>query len=192
MPLVMTSGWASGINAYLVVLITGLLGRYAGLDGVPEAVQSTEVLLIAGGLFTVEFVTDKIPYLDSAWDLISTLIRPTVGAMMGYLLAGEVQTVDQAWYAAVGGGTALASHLVKSGLRLAINASPEPVTNATVSLGEDVTVATVVVLAVYHPWLAFAIATTLFLIGVTLVILLFGLVRRGFRRWQARRGAAHV
>ena len=192
MPLVMTSGWASGINAYAVVVIMGLLGRFAGLDAVPESVQGTDVLLIAGGLYAVEFVTDKIPYVDSAWDAISTAIRPTVGAMLGYLLAGQADSLDQAWYAVVGGGTALASHLVKAGIRLAVNASPEPVTNMTVSLGEDVTVSGVVLLALYHPWLALGIAATLFLIGVALVIVLFGLIRRGYRRWRARRRSEYV
>jgi hypothetical protein len=191
-PLVLTSGWASGINAYAVVVIMGLLGRFAGLDEVPESLQSNTVLLIAGAMYCVEFVTDKIPYVDSAWDAISTAIRPTVGAMLGFLIAGEVDTVNQAWYAAVGGGTALASHLVKTGIRLAVNSSPEPVTNVTVSLGEDITVSAVVLLALYYPWLALGIATTLFIIGVTLVILLFSLVRRGYRRWQRRRDSAYA
>ena len=186
-PLVLTSGWASGINAYAVVVIMGLLGRFAGLDEVPESLQSNSVLLLAGGMYVVEFVTDKIPYVDSAWDAISTLIRPTIGAMLGYLMANEVATVDEAYYAVVGGGMALASHLVKSGLRLAINTSPEPVTNVTVSLGEDITVTAVILLALYYPWLALGIAMTLLLIGILLVVLLFSLIRRGYRRWRSRR-----
>ncbi|MBA2774142.1 MAG: DUF4126 domain-containing protein [Nocardioidaceae bacterium] len=187
MALVLTSGWASGINAYAVIVLMGLLGRYTGLDGVPSSVQETEVLLVAGGMYAVEFVTDKIPYVDSLWDTISTLIRPTLGAMLGYLIAGDADSVHQAWYAAAGGGSALASHLVKAGIRLAINGSPEPVTNVTVSLGEDLTVAGVVTLALVHPWLALTIASFLFFVGLALVIVLFRLVRRGWRRWRARR-----
>ncbi|MEJ7690925.1 MAG: DUF4126 domain-containing protein [Nocardioidaceae bacterium] len=102
MALVLTSGWASGINAYAVIVLMGLLGRYTGLDGVPSSVQETEVLLIAGGMYAVEFVTDKIPYVDSLWDTISTLIRPTLGAMLGYLIAADATSVHQAWYAAAG------------------------------------------------------------------------------------------
>ena len=192
MPLVLTSGWASGINAYAVIVMMGLLGRYAGLDAVPESMQHTSVLLLAGGMFAVEFVTDKIPYVDSLWDSVSTVIRPTIGAMIGYLLAGDAESVNQAWYAAVGGGSALASHLVKAGTRLAINASPEPVTNATVSLGEDVTVVGVVALALYHPWLALGIATVLFVTGAVLVIVLFRFVRRGWRRWKAKGTGAYA
>ena len=190
LPLVLTSGWASGINAYAVIVMLGLLGRFAGLDGIPESVQHTSVLVIAGGMYLVEFVTDKIPYVDSAWDTISTLIRPTIGAMLGYLLAGDVESVNQATYAAIGGGSALASHLVKAGIRLGINASPEPVTNITVSLAEDVTVAAVITLALYHPWLACGIAAFLFLTGLLLLVVLFRLVRRGWRRWQNRRVTA--
>lgn len=190
LPLVLTSGWASGINAYGVIATMGLLGRYLGIDSVPESLQRPEVLILAGGMYLVEFVTDKIPYVDSAWDAVSTLIRPTLGAMLGYLIAGDGESVNQAFSAVAGGGSALASHAVKAGLRLAINASPEPVTNVTVSLGEDLTVAGVVTLALYHPVAALGIATTLFVIGVILVVVLFRLVRRGWRRGQARRAGA--
>lgn len=186
MPLVLSSGWASGVNAYAVIVVMGLLGRYAGVDAVPTSVQHTSVLLLAGGMYLVEFVTDKIPYVDSMWDSVSTLIRPTIGAMLGYLLAGDADSVNTALYAAAGGGSALASHLVKAGNRLAINASPEPVTNVTVSLGEDITVAGVVALALYHPWVALGIASVLFVVGAILVIVLFRFVVRGWRRWKAR------
>lgn len=188
LPLVLTSGWASGINAYAVIVMLSLLGRYGGMDQVPTSVQGTSVLVIAGGMFLVEFVTDKIPYVDTAWDTISTVIRPTLGAMLGYLLAGQADTLDQAfnqwWYAAMGGGTALASHLVKTGVRLGVNASPEPVTNVAFSLGEDVTVVGVITLALYHPWIAFSIALGLFVLGAVLVLVLMRFVRRGWRRWK--------
>ncbi|MBA2445443.1 MAG: DUF4126 domain-containing protein [Nocardioidaceae bacterium] len=192
LPLVLTSGWASGINAYAVVFVMGMIGRVAGLEVVPETVQRPEVLAIAGGMFAVEFVADKIPYVDSMWDSISTFIRPTVGAVIGYAIAGDAESVDQALYAFAGGGSALASHLVKGGLRLAINASPEPVTNVAVSLGEDITVASVITLALYHPWIALGVASFLFVTGMILVIVLFRLVLRGWRRWKARREPAGV
>lgn len=192
LPLVLTSGWASGINAYAVVFVMGMLGRVADLGVVPETVQRPEVLAIAGGMFAVEFVADKIPYVDSMWDTVSTLIRPTVGAIIGYAIAGDAQSVDQALYAFAGGGSALASHLVKGGLRLAINSSPEPFTNMTVSLGEDITVASVIALALYHPWIALGVASFLFVTGTILVIVLFRLVLRGWRRWQSRRDPARV
>jgi hypothetical protein len=189
LPLVLTSGWASGINAYAVIVLMGLLGRFAGVDAVPESMQHTNVLAIAGGLYAVEFVTDKIPYVDSVWDGLSTIVRPTIGAMLGYLIAGDAESVNQALYASVGGGSALASHVVKAGNRLAINSSPEPFSNIVVSLGEDLTVAGVITLAVFHPWIALTLASFFFLVGLTLMILLFSLVRRGWRRRRARQTA---
>jgi uncharacterized protein DUF4126 len=189
LPLVFTSGWASGINAYAVVLVMGLCGRFAGVDSVPVGLTHTDVLVAAAVMYTIEFVTDKIPYVDSGWDVVSTVIRPTVGAMIGLLVAGDAGSLHQAWYAVAGGGTALASHGVKAGLRLAVNASPEPVTNITLSVGEDLTVAGVITLALWHPWVALGVATTLFVAGVTLVLLLLRVVRRGMRRWEALRTA---
>ncbi len=189
LPLVLTSGWASGINAYAVVALMGLVGRLADLQQVPDALQRPEVIAIAGGMFLVEFVADKIPFVDSMWDVVSTVVRPTVGAALGYLLAGDSEAVNQGVYAAAGGGTALASHLVKAGLRLAVNASPEPFTNVAVSTGEDATVAAVVSLALYHPWLALTIASVLFVCGLILVLALYRVVIRGWRRRQARLAA---
>ena len=138
----------------------------------------------------MEFVADKIPYVDSTWDVISTLIRPTAGAVIGALLAGDVsadQSLDTIVLASVGGVTALASHLVKGGVRLAVNTSPEPVTNIGISVLEDVTVFGVVLVAIQHPRLAAAVAGLLLAIGLVLLFLIARLVRRGWRRWKARR-----
>jgi hypothetical protein len=87
LPLAFTTGWASGINAYACVLILGLLGRFAGVAEVPQALTGNGVMIAAGALFAFEFVADKVPYVDSAWDMISTVIRPTVGAVVAALLA---------------------------------------------------------------------------------------------------------
>ncbi len=186
LPLVFSTGWASGVNAYLVVLVLGLLGRTTDV-GVPDALTRTDVLVVAGFLFAMEFVADKIPYLDSTWDTISTAIRPTAGAVIALLVSGDATTLEQAILVAVGGGTALASHAVKTGTRMAINTSPEPVSNVTASLGEDITVAGVVLLAVYHPWWALGISATLLLTGVTAVFLLMRRIRRARRRRREQR-----
>jgi hypothetical protein len=195
LPTVLASGWASGINAYLVVVVLGLLGRFADVGGVPEALTRTDVLVVAGILYLVEFVADKVPYLDSIWDAISTAIRPTAGAVLGLLLAGDASSVEQAVLAASGGGAALLSHLVKGGLRLVVNTSPEPVTNIGTSLGEDVVVAGVAALALLHPYTALAIAGVLLVLGLTLLVLLWTRVRRGYLRlkaWRERRRAGAV
>lgn len=189
LPLAFTTGWASGINAYACVLILGLLGRFAGVDDIPHSLTGNGVLIAAGALFTFEFVADKIPYIDSAWDAISTVIRPTVGAIVAALLSGQASTLHQAVIATTGGVVALLSHLVKSSLRLAINTSPEPVTNIAASSGEDVAVAGVVSLAAFHPTAALIIASVLLVIGLISVYFAFRAIRRGlarFRAWRER------
>jgi Domain of unknown function (DUF4126) len=192
LPTVLASGWASGINAYLCVAMLGLLGRFGGVEAVPEVLTRTDVLVVAGALFLVEFVADKIPYLDSLWDAISTAIRPTAGAVLGLLLAGDASSVEQAVLAVSGGGAALVSHLVKGGLRLVVNTSPEPVTNIGTSLAEDVAVAAVATLAVLNPTAALAVAGFFLVLGILLLLVLWKYVRRGYRRlrdWRARRRA---
>ena len=191
LPLVFTSGWASGVNAYATVLLLGLLGRFGGLDAVPAGLERTDVLVAAGVLYALEFVTDKIPYVDSAWDAVHTAVRPTVGAVIALLASGEADSLETAVLTATGGLTALASHLVKSGLRLAVNASPEPASNIAVSVAEDATVAGVVALLVAAPWVAAGIAAALLVAGVTLAALLAARIRRGLRRRRARRACAH-
>jgi hypothetical protein len=187
LPLVFTSGWASGVNAYATVLLLGLLGRVAGVDAVPEGLQRTDVLVAAALLYAVEFVTDKIPYVDTTWDAVHTAIRPTVGAVIGLLAAGDADTLETAVLTATGGLTALASHLVKGGLRLAVNTSPEPASNVAASVAEDFSVAGLISLAVVAPWVAAGIAAALLLTGGVLVALLASRIRRARRRWRDRR-----
>jgi hypothetical protein len=185
LPMVFTSGWASGINAYAVVLLLGVLGRFAGVDDVPSALQRTDVLVVAAVLFVVELIVDKIPVVDSVWDAVHTLVRPAVGAAVAALLAGDATSMEQALMATTGGVTALASHAVKAGLRLAVNSSPEPASNVVVSAGEDLTVAGVVALLVVQPWVAAGIAAALLLLGAVVVVLLMSRIRRTRRRWRS-------
>ena len=193
LPLAFSSGWASGVNCYLVVLVLGLADRVGDSADIPDVLGRWDVLGVAFYMYAMEFVADKIPYVDSTWDAVSTLIRPTAGAVIGALLAGDVsadQSLDTIVLASVGGVTALASHLVKGGVRLAVNTSPEPVTNIGVSLLEDVAVLTLVAFAIQHPRIAAAIAGVLLVIGLVLLFLIAKLVRRGWRRWRARRQPA--
>ena len=186
-PLVFSSGWASGVNSYATVLVLGLFARFTDTTAVPDVLGRTDVLLVAGLMFAIEFVADKIPYVDSGWDAVSTFIRPVVGAALGAVLAGDATGIDQALLAALGGSTALASHGVKSGLRLAVNTSPEPVTNSVVSVAEDLSVIGVLALAMAHPWLALGVSATLLIVGVILVIWLLSKVRRGLAAMRRRR-----
>jgi len=186
-PLIFTSGWASGIDAYAVVLLMGLLGRYAHMGAVPPTLERTDVLIAAGVLFCIQFVVDKIPYLDSASDIVHTVIRPIAGAAIGALLAGHAHTLPQAAAAVLGGGTALVTHLIKSGVRMGVNTSPEPFSNVIVSLLENMTVAGLVVFALMHPVPAALIAAALLVFGLIAVIFLMSRIRRFWRNRRERR-----
>ena len=186
LPLAFSSGWASGVNAYLVVLMLGISDRIGDHADIPDALARWDVLAIAGFLYAMEFVADKIPYVDSTWDVVSTLIRPTAGAVIGVLVAGDATSLDQAVAGVVGGGTALLSHLVKAGSRLAINSSPEPVTNIGASVAEDLAVLGIVLVAIDHPRLAAAVAGVLLALGLVVLYLVAKVVRRGWRRWKGR------
>jgi uncharacterized protein DUF4126 len=174
--LILSAGWAAGVNAYATVLLLGICGRL-GLGDVPDGLEETWVMVAAGGLYAVEFVTDKIPYVDSAWDTVHTAIRPAIAAALGVLLNGEATGLEEALAAVGSSTTALASHAVKASLRAAVNLSPEPVTNATASVTEDLLVGGVVVLLVTHPWVALAVSMTLLAIGVTVAALLWRAIR---------------
>ena len=187
---VVTTGWASGINVYATVLVTGLVGRYGGVAAVPPVLERTDVLIAAAALAAVEFVADKIPYLDSAWDAAHTAIRPTLGAVLAALLAGEADDLGEAVAAVLGGTTALASHATKASLRLAVNASPEPVSNVVLSLAENTAVVAVLLFAVDHPWAALAVALVLLVAGVAVALLLIRTIRRSFRRLLGSGAAA--
>ena len=187
---VFSSGWASGVNAYATVLVLSLLGR-SGTVGVPEQLESDPVLIASAVLFAIEFVTDKIPYVDTAWDSIHTVIRPLIGSALGFTFTGDagVSTFEEA----VGGGgagvTALASHGIKAGLRLGINTSPEPVSNIVASLGEDSAVVMVTYFAIENPELAALMAFVLLVAGTVLVVLLWKSIRAAwgrFRAWRRR------
>jgi hypothetical protein len=186
----LSTGWASGVNAYGTLALLGLLGR-AGIGDVPEALESYPVIVLSSVMFLIEFVTDKVPLLDTAWDSIHTFIRPVIGGWIGSAFGGEADLSGFEEVSATGGtgAVALASHSVKAGLRVGINFSPEPATNIIVSLAEDATVAGVVLLAMEAPELAAAIALFLLVTGGLLVLLLARRIRAGWDRYQRWRAA---
>jgi len=183
-----TTGWASGVNAYATVALLGILGR-AGLGDVPEPLQSDPAIAAASIMYLIEFVTDKIPYLDNIWDAIHTVVRPSIASVIGALYGTDADLggLEEAFAAGGSGATALASHGVKAALRLAINTSPEPASNIFVSLAEDGAVAGVILLVVEHPVIAAIIAAVLLAAGVALTVFIAKRVRRGLRRWRERR-----
>jgi len=183
-----STGWASGVNAYATVALLGILGR-AGVGDVPEPLQSDPAIAAASIMYLIEFVTDKIPYLDNVWDAIHTVVRPTIASGIGavYGVDADLDALDEAFAVGGSGATALASHAVKAAIRLGINTSPEPASNIIVSLAEDGAVAGVILLVVEHPVIAAVIAAVLLLAGVALVVFIAKRVRRGLARWRERR-----
>ena len=183
LPFVIAHGWAAGVNVYMVVALLNI-GARMGVGDVPDELTGDVVLFASLGMYAVEFVTDKIPYVDHVWDSIHTVIRPTLAAAISLLAAGDSDTLEQALWAAGGGSTALASHAVKAGLRLGINTSPEPVTTITASLLEDLLVGCVVIVAFAAPWVAAAIAVALLALGVALLVYIGRRVRATLTRIQ--------
>ncbi|MFF4711695.1 DUF4126 domain-containing protein [Streptomyces eurythermus] len=192
LPLVFTSGWASGVNAYAVVLLLGLFGVTGIGDDVPATLQRPEVLIVAGVLFLCEAVADKIPYVDSLWDSVHTVVRPLAGAWVGALLAGQSGSLSDVAAGLLGGSTALASHTVKAGTRMAVNASPEPFSNVVLSVAEDLGVGGVVTFAMFHPVAAAVVAGVLLAGGLLALVLLFSRIRRFLRRRARRREARRL
>jgi hypothetical protein len=189
-PTLISSGWASGVNAYLTVVLMSLLGR-AGVGDVPEELQSDGVLVAAVVLYAIEFVVDKVPLLDSAWDVLHTAVRPGIAGAIGVALGGEAGAVgvEEVFAGGGAGAMAFASHAVKAGIRLGVNSSPEPASNIIVSLLEDALVAGVVILALEHPVPAAIIAVLLLAAGGALVVFLAKRIRRGVRYVRERLAA---
>lgn len=183
-----SAGWASGVNAYLTVAMLSLLGRSGAVE-VPDQLTTDPIFYGSLVMFAVEFVTDKIPLVDSVWDVIHTAVRPAVGTAVGFEFANEasVSGIEEVLSGAASGGTALASHAVKAGLRLGINASPEPVTNVIASLTEDGLVAAIIAFSIEQPEIAAVIAIVLLVVGIAAVIFIWTRIRRALKRLMERR-----
>lgn len=162
------SGWVSGVRPYFMIFLLGLSGRLFGIEQVPEVLQRTDLLVIAGILLVVDFAADKIAFLDSFWDQLHTVIRPIAGGAIGYLLGGETDTTAAIVMAVLGAATALGSHATKATARAAVNVSPEPVSNALVSTGEDLAAVVVGVLTLILPVVAGLLALVLIAAGLYL------------------------
>jgi hypothetical protein len=187
-PTAISAGYAAGLNAYGTVALLGLLGR-AGFGEVPDELTSDAVIIGAGVMYAIEFVTDKVPYLDNTWDLLHTAIRPAIGSLIGVSFADLDQVTGSEEIAAggAGGSTALLSHGLKAGLRLGINTSPEPVSNIVVSLTEDGIVAGVIALVLKEPLVALAVVVVLLAIGIGVVLFLRKRIKRALERRRERR-----
>jgi len=174
------AGWASGINLYAAVLVLGFMGATGRLD-LPEGLDILTdplVMLAAGVMYLVEFFADKIPGVDSAWDTLHTFIRIPAGAMLAAGAVGDLGPGAELAALLLGGGMAAGSHAAKAGTRALINTSPEPFTNWTASVLEDVGVVAGLWTALNHPVL-FLVLLVLF---VLLLVWLLPKLWRGVKR----------
>jgi hypothetical protein len=169
----MGAGWVSGINLYAAVATLGLLGRFAHLKlpGELDVLTHWWIIGLAIALYLIEFVADKVPYVDNIWDAIHTFIRIPAGAILAATAFGDFDRGVQVAAFLLGGGLALSAHGTKAGARAAINLSPEPASNIVVSLAEDVIAVGSVLLSIFAP------VALIVLIGIFLTISFFMLRR---------------
>ena len=176
--------FAAGINLYATVAILGLTTRFGWVDLPPqfEVFDNNWIIGLAAFLYVVEFFADKVPWVDTLWDAIHTVIRPIGGALIAVASAGSTSPSTQVVIGLVGAALATSSHLTKAGTRAMANTSPEPFTNWGLSLVEDGFVVALGVLALQHPALAAIVVLICVAIIVSLAYWLIGALARRFRR----------
>jgi hypothetical protein len=182
--LALGAGFSSGLNLYATIATLGLLQRF-GVIHLPPALQVLShpwILGVAVALYLIEFVADKIPYVDTIWDAIHTLIRPPAAALLAYAAAGSAPP-EWRWGAALlAGGVALTSHGTKASTRAAVNTSPEPFSNWTLSFGEDVLAVWLTWMSTTHPAATIVIALVFLALAGFLLFHLFRFLRRSLQR----------
>lgn len=176
--------FAAGINLYATVAILGLASRF-GWVALPPQYQVFDNNWIIGGalaLYVIEFIADKIPWVDSVWDAVHSVIRPLGGAAIAVATLGDKSPAAQTMVALLGGALAASTHFSKAGTRVIANASPEPFTNWALSIGEDAFVVGLGVLALKYPAAAALVVLVCLAIIVTLSAWIIRVIRRRFSR----------
>ncbi len=179
--------FASGINLYATVAVLGLCSRFDFID-LPAQFRAFEhplIIAAALALYAVEFVADKVPWVDSLWDAVHTVIRPIGGALVAVTTLGEASGAAETVAAILGGSVAMTTHLTKAGTRAAANASPEPFSNWLLSLAEDVFVVGLSFVALQHPYVALTVAIVLLVMIAIFATVLIRWVRRRFSGLRA-------
>jgi len=176
----MGSSWVSGINLYAAVATLGLLSRFAHLElpGELNILTNWWVIGVAVVLYVIEFFADKIPIVDSTWDIVHTFIRVPAGAVLAATAFGDFDRSVQVIAFLVGGGLALSSHGTKAATRAVVNTSPEPVSNIVLSTGEDILAVSSILLAVFLPVMLFVVVVA----GLIVSFLVLPKVIRFFRQ----------
>jgi len=178
--LALGSAWTSGINLYATVTVLGLLQKFglAKLPGGLDVLDNWVIIGVAGFLYLVEFFADKIPYVDSVWDVIHTFIRVPAGIILAYAATYQLDPGIYIPAALVGGGLAFSSHGTKAALRVGANLSPEPVSNWILSIVEDIIAFVGTLLAVFAP----IVIAIVLLVFVLFFFWFFPKIVRGMRR----------
>lgn len=184
--LALGAAWTSGINLYATVAVLGLLQHYnlARLPGGLHVLDNWIIIGVALFLYVIEFVADKIPYVDTVWDAVHTFIRVPAGAVIAAAATSDINPAVQVLALLLGGGLALSTHGTKATMRAAANTSPEPVTNWALSIIEDIFALGAIVLAALHPVVILVIILIFLLI---LAWILPKVVRRVRRMIKAAR-----
>jgi hypothetical protein len=174
--------YASGINLYATVAILGLAAHFQWVALPPQfaAFDNPWVIGVALSLYAVEFLADKIPWVDTAWDMLHTVIRPIGGALVAVTTLGDATPGMQAIIGLAGGTIAAGSHFTKAGTRAAVNTSPEPFSNWALSLFEDVFVIGLGVVALKYPVIALLVAVAAIVFTVTALVMVARWMRRRF------------
>jgi hypothetical protein len=171
---------ASGINLYATVAVLGLVSRY-GLVDLPASFRGFDHPVIIGvalAMYVIEFAADKIPWVDSVWDTVHTVVRPLGGAIVAVTALGESSVVMQSLVALLAGGVAMTTHLSKAGTRAVANTSPEPFSNWLLSIAEDIFAIAFSYVALQHPYMALLASVMILTIIVMSASLLYRAVRR--------------
>jgi hypothetical protein len=182
--LVLGAGFSSGLNLYASVATLGLLQRF-GVIQLPEHLRilaHPAVLGIAAVMYLLEFLADKVPYIDSIWQAVHTFIRPPAAALLAFGATAAAPDVWRWGAALLAGGIALTSHGTKASVRAAVNMSPEPFSNWALSLGEDVLAVWLIWFATAHPMAAIIVVSVLFGVSLFLLYHLFRFLRRTLRK----------
>ena len=182
--LVLGTGFSSGLNLYATVATLGILQRF-GVIHLPEKLQVLShplVLGVALALYAVEFLADKVPYIDSVWQAIHTFIRPPAAALLAFSVTAAASEPWRWAAALLAGGIALTSHGTKASARAAANLSPEPLSNWALSFGEDLLAVWLTWFATTHPQLAVAVVIVLLVISLFLLYHLFHFLRRTLQK----------
>ena len=179
--------FAAGVNLYATVAILGLAARYHWVTLPPqfEVFNNNVVISAAIVLYVVEFFADKIPYVDTLWDMLHTAIRPIGGALIAVATLGDASPAMEGLVALLGGTVAAGSHLTKTSTRAAANASPEPFSNWILSFGEDLFVVGLGFLALQYPVVALGVVILLSVLVAIFAVVIVRTVRRWFARTPA-------